>query len=192
MRIPKKYWNHNGGTILFGPDGYLYIAPGDGGRANDPDKNGQNLSTIFGKSFGIRRRLQERRQSLRDSQGQPVRELREGGLKSGRSALRNPWRIAFDRETGVLWCGDVGQDKWEEIDLIVRGGNYGWSLREGNHPFGPEGSERAGADRPNLGVLARRWQIDHRGLVYRGKDVPRSSVNTSTPTLSPAKCGHRL
>ena len=173
MRIPKKYWNHNGGTILFGPDNYLYVALGDGGSGNDPHKNGQNLGTIFGKILRI---------DVDSKSGDKPYGIPDDNPFAGKEGarpeiwsygMRNPWRIAFDRQTGALWCGDVGQDKWEEIDLIVRGGNYGWSVREGAHPFGPDG---VGAS-PEL--IDPIFEYSHDvgksitgGLVYRGKDLP--------------------
>jgi quinoprotein glucose dehydrogenase len=87
--------------------------------------------------------------------------------------FRNPWRIAFDRETGLLWAGDVGQDEWEEIDIVKRGGNYGWNLREGFHKFGPVGSE------PREGLIEPIFEYHHTigksitgGTVYRGKKIP--------------------
>jgi len=173
MRIPKKYWNHNGGTILFGPDGYLYIALGDGGSANDPDKNGQNLGTIFGKILRIDVDSTSGDKAYGIPKDNPFVKNEKARPEIWSYGMRNPWRIAFDRETGVLWCGDVGQDKWEEIDLIERGGNYGWSVREGAHPFGPQGSEA----QPDL--IDPIWEYSHEvgksitgGLVYRGKDVP--------------------
>ena len=93
--------------------------------------------------------------------------------------LRNVWRFAFDSKTGVLWAGDVGQDRWEEIDLIVKGGNYGWNIREGLHPFVKKGAtEPAVAEKPT-GAIDPIWDYDHDlgksitgGLVYRGKNIP--------------------
>jgi glucose/arabinose dehydrogenase len=173
MRIPKKYWNHNGGTILFGPDGYLYVALGDGGSANDPDKNGQNLGVIFGKILRIDVNSKSAGKAYGIPKDNPFVNVDKARPEIWSYGMRNPWRIAFDRETGVLWCGDVGQDKWEEIDLIVRGGNYGWSLREGAHPFGPQGSEA----QPEL--IDPIFEYSHDigksitgGVVYRGKEVP--------------------
>ena len=86
--IDQPYPNHNGGALAFGPDGYLYAGLGDGGSAGDPQKNGQNINVLLGK------------------------------ILSGRTALRNPWRISFDRVTGDLWIGDVGQNQWEEVDYL--------------------------------------------------------------------------
>ena len=173
LEIEEPFWNHEGGTVAFGPDGYLYIATGDGGLANDPYKNGQNTGTLLGKILRID-------VDHRD-EGKPYAVPKDNPFvgQEGRApeiwayGLRNPWRIAFDRQTGTLWCGDVGQDLWEEIDLIVKGGNYGWNLREGVHKFGLKGSD------PQPELIEPIWEYHHEtgksitgGLVYRGHKVP--------------------
>ena len=173
MRIEQPFWNHNGGTIAFGPDGYLYIGLGDGGAANDPNGNGQNLGTLLGSIL----RIDVDRKSSGRNYGIPKDNpfVGRAGARPEIFAhgLRNVWRIAFDRETGVLWAGDVGQNTWEEIDLIVKGGNYGWNYREGFHPFGVKSLPA------DLKVIDPIWEYDHTvgksitgGFVYRGKRVP--------------------
>jgi quinoprotein glucose dehydrogenase len=175
LAVPHPFWNHKGGTIVFGPDGYLYIAIGDGGLRADPFGNGQNLKSHLAKILRIdvdHRDPGKKYAVPKDNPfaGQPERALGEIWAYG----LRNPWRIAFDRQTGTLWCGDVGQDLWEEIDLITPGGNYGWNLREGVHKFGDDGSEK----RPDL--IEPIWDYHHDvgksitgGHVYRGKKLPQ-------------------
>ncbi len=173
MKIPQPYWNHNGGTIAFGPDGYLYVGLGDGGSANDPQGNGQNLGTLLGAILRI--------DVDRTDQGRPYSVPRDNPFVNVEGArpeifaygLRNVWRLGFDRKTGRLWAADVGQNAWEEIDLIVKGGNYGWNYREGLHPFGTR-SLPAGTS-----VIDPIWEYDHTvgksitgGFVYRGKRFP--------------------
>ncbi|HEX3601139.1 MAG TPA: PQQ-dependent sugar dehydrogenase [Lacipirellulaceae bacterium] len=174
MRFSSPYWNHKGGTIVFGPDGYLYIALGDGGSMNDPHGNGQNLKTPLGKILRIDVDHKDSGLPYAIPKDNPFAD--RGADARGEIwayGIRNVWRMAFDRATGVLWAGDVGQDTWEEIDLITRGGNYGWNVREAMHPFGPKGS----AARPDL--VDPIWEYNHSvgksiigGGVYRGKQVP--------------------
>lgn len=173
LKWKKPYWNHDGGTIVFGPDGCLYVAIGDGGLANDPHNNGQNLGTWLGKILRIDVDRQDPGKNYAVPRDNPFVDRSDALPEIWAYGLRNVWRMAFDPATGVLWAGDVGQDIWEEIDLIVKGGNYGWRLREGKHPFGPRGAEA----RPDL--VDPIWEYHHDvgksitgGLVYRGKRLP--------------------
>ncbi len=169
----RPFWNHDGGTIVFGPDGYLYIVHGDGGAANDPFDNGQNLRTWFGKILRIDVDRREGGRNYAIPPDNPFVGRSDALPEIYAYGLRNPWRIAFDRLTGQLWCGDVGQNLYEEINLIVRGGNYGWNRREGLHPFGPKGSGPRGE------YIEPIWEYHHDigksitgGTVYRGKALP--------------------
>jgi glucose/arabinose dehydrogenase len=172
IRIPQPYWNHNGGTIVFGPDGYLYVGLGDGGAGGDPHKNAQNLETLLGKVLRID--VDHKDEGLNYAIPKDNPFVGKAGARGEIWAygIRNIWRMAFDSETGVLWAGDVGQDLWEEIDLIVRGGNYGWSLREGQHAF------KDGEESPE-GFVEPIFEYHHDlgksitgGNVYRGKRIP--------------------
>ncbi len=122
LRVKQPYSNHNGGNIAFGADGCLYLGLGDGGSAGDPLNHAQNPKTLLGSMLRI---------DVSDP-GKPEVEIFAIGL-------RNPWRWSFDRETGKLWAGDVGQDRWEEIDIIEEGKNYGWRCYEGLAPYNLEG-----------------------------------------------------
>lgn len=137
LEVPQPYENHNGGAMRFGPDGMLYVGIGDGGGAWDPEGNGQNVTTLLSSILRIDVTDAGQDQAYAIPEDNPF----AGRLVSGPEAraevwaygFRNPWRFDFDPETGDLWVGDVGQDHFEEVDLVRRGGNYGWSLMEGAH-----------------------------------------------------------
>ncbi len=174
MRIEQPFWNHNGGTIEFGPDGYLYIGLGDGGSANDPYGNGQNLSTLLGSILRIDVNHRDGDRPYAIPKDNPFVGQADARPEIYAYGLRNVWRLGFDRETGQLWCGDVGQNLWEEINLIRKGGNYGWALREGMHAFGAQGSG------PRADLIEPIWEYDHQvgksitaGTVYRGRACPQ-------------------
>jgi glucose/arabinose dehydrogenase len=173
LRFNKPFWNHDGGTICFGPDGYLYITHGDGGAANDPYGNGQNLKTLLGKVLRIDVDRKEGDKNYAVPKDNPFVGRDGASPEVWAYGLRNIWRMAFDRQTGSLWAGEVGQNLYEEINLITKGGNYGWNPRESLHPFGAKGVG------PRNDMLEPIWEYHHDvgksitgGAVYRGKRVP--------------------
>jgi len=170
--IPQPFWNHNGGTICFGPDGMLYIALGDGGAGNDPMGNAQNLETLLGDILRIDVDHKDAGKNYAIPKDNPFINTPKARPEIYALGVRNIWRMAFDRATGTLWAADVGQNLYEEINLVVKGGNYGWNLREAAHPFG------ANAGVPGK-LIDPIFEYDHMvgssitgGHVYRGKKIP--------------------
>ena len=173
LRFTKPFWNHDGGTIVFRPDGYLYVFHGDGGSANDPYDNGQNLKTLLGKVLRIDVDKKDDGKHYAVPKDNPFVDHKDAAPEIWAYGLRNVWRMAFDRKTGQLWAADVGQNLYEEINLITKGGNYGWNRREGLHPFGARGT----GPRPEF--IEPIWEYHHDvgksltgGTVYRGKRLP--------------------
>ncbi len=196
LEIDKPWFNHNGGCLAFGPDGFLYLSTGDGGNGNgtgrghSPISNGQDLTTLLGKVLRID-----------VDGGSPYRIPSDNpyAKRGGRPEIfaygfRNPWRMSFDRGGAhELFVGDIGQDQYEEVDIVVKGGNYGWFLREGRHCFNPEDPKNAPAACPTTGADGKplidpileyknpnRFMNDPEaggisvmgGYVYRGKLIP--------------------
>jgi uncharacterized repeat protein (TIGR03806 family) len=178
LTVDQPYSNHNGGNIDFGPDGYLYIGLGDGGSGGDPQNHAQDTTDLLGSMLRI------------DVNGTgagyniPADNPFAGNSKCGPAGnaqncpelfawgLRNPWRWSFDNQTGQLWAGDVGQDLYEEVDRIQKGGNYGWRCREGLHAYNSSGC-------PSSGLIDPVAEYDHSqgsaivgGYVYRGSAIP--------------------
>jgi len=169
LEVEQPWGNHNGGDLQFGPDGMLYLTFGDGGGANDPRDHAQDLSTLLGKILRINVDAGDPYAIPPDN---PFVEVEGARGEIWAYGLRNVWRMSFDRETGDLWAGDVGQNRWEEIDVIEKGGNYGWNLREGSHPF-RGGAMRAGFLDPVVDYERRQAASITGGYVYRGAAVPQ-------------------
>jgi len=171
LAVDQPYGNHNGGTVAFGPEGYLYAGFGDGGSRGDPLGAGQDLSTLLGTIVRVQ---VDAKGPYRIPSDNPF--VGRAGAKPEIWAygLRNPWRFSFDRLRGDLWAGDVGQDALEEIDVIVGGGNYGWNLREGSREFvGGKGKSGAEPLIPPVTEYGRGFgESVTGGYVYRGVAVP--------------------
>jgi glucose/arabinose dehydrogenase len=159
--VDQPYANHNGGQLAFGPDGRLYVGMGDGGSGGDPENRAQNLDEKLGKLLSL--------------DADP--DVREKDWTIEGYGLRNPWRFSFDRETGDLWIGDVGQGAWEEIDHTARESpgpeNYGWDVYEGTHGYEDKDPNPAGH------LVLPVYEYSHHdgcsvtgGYVYRGERVP--------------------
>ena len=177
LAVDQPYANHNGGALAFGPDGLLYVSLGDGGSADDPQGNGQRLDTLLGKILRI---------DITPGPGSVTPyQIPAGNPFVGRSGaraeiwlfgLRNPWRMAFDRATGDLWIGDVGQGAWEEVDVARAGGgglNFGWDVMEGRHCHEPA----TGCSTDGLTMPVAEYGHDQGctvigGSVYRGTAQP--------------------
>lgn len=174
LEIAQPYGNHNGGQIAFGPDGYLYISMGDGGSGGDPQDNGQDPSTLLGALL----RIDVDASSDGLAYGIPPDNPFAGGDEGFREeiyayGLRNAWRFSFDEPTGRLWAADVGQNAYEEVDIVERGGNYGWNVMEGFHCFEPdEGCDREGLIEPIWEYSRDEGRSITGGHVYRGEAVP--------------------
>jgi glucose/arabinose dehydrogenase len=174
LTFEQPYANHNGGCLEFGPDGYLYIATGDGGSGGDPHNNGQNKQTLLGKILRIDVNTTEGGNQYAIPDDNPFASSSDGSRGEIYAyGLRNPWRFSFDLPTGRLWAADVGQDAIEEIDIIENGKNYGWSVMEGENCFKPTtGCDSTGLVMPVFQYPRADGQSVTGGFVYRGERVP--------------------
>lgn len=170
--VQQPYTNHNGGDLSFGPDGFLYYGLGDGGSANDPKKAGQDKNQHLGKMLRFDVSGVEGNKKYKIPTTNPY--AAGGGLPEIYAlGFRNPWRWSFDMQSGDLWVGDVGQNTWEEVDLVKLGGNYGWSTREGRHCFQPAtGCVTTGLIDPIAEHPRSEAQSITGGYVYRGTSIP--------------------
>lgn len=176
LQFNQPFSNHNGGQIAFGPDGYLYIASGDGGSGGDPQNNAQNRSNLLGKIL----RIDVNNNSGSNNYAIPSDNPFAGNTSGWREeifaiGLRNPWRFSFDVVTGWIWCGDVGQNAREEINIIENGKNYGWRIMEGDICYNPP------TNCDTTGLTMPVWVYGHNsaggysitgGYVYHGLSVP--------------------
>jgi glucose/arabinose dehydrogenase len=188
VAAPDPYENHNGGCILFGPDGYLYISLGDSGAADDPLSTGQNPRDWFASILRIDVDHPEGGNAYGIPKDNPARrdpKFKHWAPEVYAIGLRNVWKFSFDRQTGTLWAGDVGQNLWEMVHIIKNGGNYGWSIKEGFHPFQPQRRQKPDPaapisrpiveypHNPNLDPGRRDTGLSITGgYVYRGKAIP--------------------
>ena len=174
LEFPQPYPNHNGGHLAFGPDGYLYIATGDGGSSGDPQNNAQDLTKIYGKLLRI---------DVNTASGDENYSIPEDNPYSGNTngyaeevfayGLRNPWKFSFDEKRDLLFAADVGQNAMEEINLIGKGSNYGWNIMEGTLEYkANDGVDAAALKKPI-------WEYDHSlgqsitgGYTYYGEENP--------------------
>lgn len=177
LAVPQPFTNHNGGDVEFGPDGFLYVALGDGGSSGDPDGNGQDTQALLGKVLRIDPSAPADGRGYAIPEDNPFADGEGGAPEVWLYGVRNPWRLTFAPESGDLWVADVGQGAWEEVDLLPAadgagaGANLGWNELEGTHAY-------AGGTAPD-GAVAPVFEYGHDegcsitgGVVYRGAAVP--------------------
>jgi glucose/arabinose dehydrogenase len=172
LRVPDFAGNHNGGRIVFGHDGMLYLSTGDGGGGGDPQENGQNTGTLLGKILRL------------NVTGQQTYAIPDGNPFAGGGGapevwaygFRNPWRMSVDAATGEFWLGDVGQSGWEEVNRVVPGGNHGWDCYEGYVTYETAGCPGGGfvAPRAAYSLSGDECAVSG-GYVYRGSAIPSLS-----------------
>ncbi|MDO6437226.1 PQQ-dependent sugar dehydrogenase [Cyclobacterium sp. 1_MG-2023] len=173
LEYEQPYGNHNGGQIAFGPDYYLYIGVGDGGKSGDPHGHGQNRSTLLGNILRIDVDQENGDKHYSIPEDNPFVGNTEGFKEEIYAyGMRNPWRFSFDSATDQLWVADVGQNSYEEIDIVKNGGNYGWNTMEGFHCFKADECEQENLELPI-------WEYDRDegdisitgGFVYHGAAI---------------------
>jgi glucose/arabinose dehydrogenase len=176
LHIAQPYANHNGGAVAFGPDGLLYISTGDGGSGGDPQGNGQSLKTLLGKILRIDVSHADANLAYAIPPDNPFVGTPDALPEIFLYGLRNPWRMSFDRATGDLWIGDVGQGAWEEVDVARAGSsgeNFGWNTMEGTHCFSPpDGCVSTGLTAPVAEYSHQYGCTVIGGGVYRGSAQP--------------------
>ena len=173
LEVAQPFSNHNGGNIVFGPDGYMYVGLGDGGSGGDPLGNGQDTSTLLGTVLRIDVRGATETTPYRVPPDNPLVDTVGARDEIWAYGLRNPWKFSFDPATDALWLADVGQDRYEEIHLVQPGQNYGWNVMEGAHCYLP----RTGCDQTGLELPVFEYDHDEGcsitgGYVYRGARLP--------------------
>ncbi len=168
LEIPQPFSNHNGGQLTFGPDGYLYLGLGDGGSGGDPQGNGQDLGDLLGSIL----RLDVSGETVQSPPDNPFVDRPGVRPEVYAYGLRNPWRFSFDRSNGEIWAGDVGQSRWEEVDRIIAGGNYGWNIMEGFDCFRAATCDRSGLQLPRAAYGREGGCSITGGYVYRGESMP--------------------
>lgn len=167
----NNFPNHKAGQLAFGPDGFLYFGLGDGGGEGDPLRHGQNTQTLLGKMMRIDVNSAGPNTPYAIPADNPF--AGGGGLPEIYAVgFRNPWRFSFDRSSGRLFVADVGQDSFEEIDIVTKGGNYGWNVMEGDHCFNPpSGCSTAGLTLPIMEIPHPEGEAVIGGFVYHGTAV---------------------
>lgn len=172
LSVPQPFANHNGGLVLFGPDGRLYIGLGDGGSSGDPQGNGQNRGTLLGSILRIDVDSGDPYAIPADN---PFLDTPGARPEIWAYGLRNPWRFAFDDVDGLLYIADVGQNQWEEVDVVseATGGlDFGWNVREGRHCYNGSSCSTAGLTDPVLEYAHDPECSVTGGFVYRGSAIP--------------------
>jgi glucose/arabinose dehydrogenase len=175
LSADQPFDNHNGGQVTFGPDGFLYLGLGDGGSSGDPEGRGQDLSDLLGSILRIDARGATPYAIPADN---PFLGIAGASPEVWSYGLRNPWRFSFDRATGDLYIGDVGQQSYEEINVAMasegagRGVNYGWRIMEGAHCFGGGNCDQSGLTLPVLEYGHGEGCSVTGGYVYRGNAIP--------------------
>jgi glucose/arabinose dehydrogenase len=203
LAIDQPFANHNGGAVVFGPDEMLYVGMGDGGSGGDPQGNGQRMDTLLGKVLRVDVGAPGAAEPYVVPPDNPFVGVAGAQPEIWHLGMRNPWRMRFDRTTGDLWIGDVGQGKWEEIDVAragVGGLNYGWNVMEGFHCYKPsDGCDQAGLTLPvaeyshdfGCAVIGGVVVRDPRQPAMDGRYVFGDSCSDNLWLLDPARDGRQ-